>query len=174
MQLAAAAVAAICLAACGSVKGEVPGSGVLTPEQARAFDEFPLYFAGERVDGLPLVAILRRKDTADYMSFVYGDCLPAGYDQGCAPPAEIQVWPGSRRSLEAYDFSLPGAPEIERATVRGAPAAFLDGGTRLELFTGAATVVVFSDARARVLRIAAALRCLTAPTSEASQEALEC
>jgi hypothetical protein len=126
-------------------------------ERARAFDEFPLYSAGERVDGLPLTAVLRRDDTADYVSFVYGDCV-ADDDAGCAPPAEIQVWPACRRSLALYDGVTGESPSPERVVARGVPGAFFDRGTRLELQTGRSTVVLFADSRLRVLRIAAALR----------------
>ena len=126
-------------------------------ERARAFDEFPLYSAGERVDGLPLTAVLRRDDTADYVSFVYGDCV-AGDDAGCTPPAEIQVWPSCRRSLAVYDEEPEGSPSPERVVTRGVPGAFFDRGTRLELETGRSTVVLFADSRLRLLRIAAALR----------------
>ncbi len=129
----------------------------ITLEQARAFDEFPLYSAGERVDGLPLAAILWRDDTASYVSLVYGDCTP-GDDAGCAPPAEIQVWPACRRNLALYDVVHPAAPVVERTTIREVPAAFLDDGTRLEIQTGSSTVVIFADSRTRALRIAAALR----------------
>lgn len=119
----------------------------------------PLYSAGDRVDGLPLSAILQRDDTAQFVSFVYGDCEQSG-DAGCAPPAEVQVWPACRRNLALYEdaFSSGGSPEP--ITVRGVPAALFDEGTRLELETQQSTIVVFADTRARVLRIAAALRSL--------------
>jgi hypothetical protein len=133
-----------------------PASSI-TREQVLAFDEFPLYSAGERVDGLPLTATLRRDDTATYVSFVYGDCTPDD-ETGCAPPAEIQVWPACRRNLALYEEVHPAAPALERATVRGAPAVFLDDGTRLEIQTGSSIVVVFADSRGRALRIASALR----------------
>jgi hypothetical protein len=149
------------LAACGSERDVSPGRGSdLTVEQARAFDDFPLYFAGERVDGLPLVAILRRDDTASYVSFVYGDCVPAELDQGCAPPAEIQVWPRVRRAPELYEPPAPASAAAERATVRGTEAAFFAGRTRLELFAGRSTVVIFGDSSRRVLAIADALECV--------------
>ena len=141
--------------------------GNLGLEEALAFDEFPLYDAGDRVDGLPLVAVLRRHDTADFVSFVYGDC-DAGDDAGCAPPAEVQVWPACRRNLGLYDSRLPGTPVPERVVVRGVPGAFLEDGTRLELQTGRSTVVLFGDSRAQVLRVVAALRRLGGErTSEA-------
>lgn len=120
-------------------------------------DDYALYNAGDRVEGFPLVAVLRRSDTAEFVSFVYGDCTPAG-DTGCAPPIEIQVWPACRRHLGLYAASSGVSPALEQATVRGVPAAFIDDGTRLELQAGRSTIVVFADSRSRVARIARALR----------------
>lgn len=133
------------------------GSAAVGMEQARRFDDFRLYHAGERVEGLPLVAVLRRNDTADYVSFVYGDCV-AEDESGCAPPAEIQVWPACRRNLALYDSLPAGGVPPERVAVRGVSAALLDDGTRLELQTGSSTVVIFGGSRARLFGIAAALR----------------
>jgi hypothetical protein len=136
---------------------DVAGSRLYGLSEAASFPEFPLFDAGNRVDGLPLVAALRRDDTAEYVSFVYGDCGAAD-DQGCAPPVEVQVWPACRRNLALYDAKLPGAPAPERATVRGVPAAFLEDGQRLELQADRSTIVVFGDSRERVVKVAAALR----------------
>lgn len=148
------------LALSGSVSAG-GGSGAsradFSVERARGFDEFPLYSAGDRVEGLPLIAVLRRDDTADYVSFVYGDCV-AEDESGCAPPAEIQVWPACRRSLSLYESAPPGGVLPEHFVTRGVRAALFDEGTRLELQTGLSTVVIFADSRARALRIAAALR----------------
>ncbi len=119
----------------------------------------PPYSAGDRVDGLPLAAVLRRDDTAEFVSFVYGDCV-AGDDTGCAPPAEVQTWPACRRNLGLYDDAIGRGALAEPLTLRGVPALLFDDGTRLELETGHSTVVVFADTRERVLRIAAALRAL--------------
>ena len=123
-------------------------------------ETFPLYWVGERVDGLPLAASLRRDDTARYVSFVYGDC-EASSDAGCAPPAEIQVWPSCLRNLALYDDpqASVGRPP-GRIAVRGVPAAFFDDGTRLELETEGSTIVVFAGSRGGALTIAAALRSL--------------
>jgi hypothetical protein len=151
----AALIGALMLSGSGPAGDARPGPGS-TPSSAHTSLAFPLYDAGDRVDGLPLVAVLRRQDTADFVSFVYGDCI-ARDDAGCAPPAEIQVWPACRRNLGLYDTSLPGVPVPEPATVRGVPAAFLEG-DRLELQTGRSTIVVFGESRGRILRIAAALR----------------
>lgn len=116
-----------------------------------------LFDAGSSVDGLALTAVLERDEAAGHASFVYGDC-DASDDAGCAPPVEIQVWPSCRRHLGLYRAGSPLGPDAEAATIRGVPAAFLDDGSRLELQTGRSTVVVFAESRARVVRIAHALR----------------
>lgn len=151
--------------------GAAPAPGGSGPvafdlSSARAFAVFPLYDAGEMVDGLPLTAVLRRDDTADFVSFVYGDCV-ARDDEGCAPPLEIQVWPACKRNLGLYGPSVPGALVPERTTVRGVPAAFRNDGNWLELQTGRSTVVVFGRSRSQVLRVAAALRPVGKPPSSA-------
>jgi hypothetical protein len=153
------AVAGLLLVAgCGSVGAQTAEPrGNFTLEAARGFPDFPLYYAGDSIDGVPLVAVLRRRDTANYVAFVYGDCK-AGDDMGCAPPVEIQVWPACRRNLGLYDTSQPGAPVPERVTIRGVPAVFLEDGNRLEIQTGTSAVVVFAGSRERLLRIAETLR----------------
>lgn len=134
----------------------VSAGGVPSPT---SFQRFPLYNAGELVDGLPLVAVLHREDTADFVSFVYGDCVPVD-DAGCAPPAEIQIWPPCRRNLGLYDGVQSAGGPAEQMNVRGVPALLFEEGTRLELETDRSTAVVFAGTRDRVLRIAAALRAL--------------
>jgi hypothetical protein len=151
----------LALAGVGSARdGERTQAQRFTLADARSFDDHPLYFAGDRVEGLPLVAVLRRSDTAEFVSFVYGDCTPAD-GMGCAPPIEIQAWPACRRHIALYGSS-PGDQVVERSTVRGVPAAVFDDGTRLELQTGRSTIVVFAETRARLARIALSLRSLDA------------
>lgn len=160
--VAAGASLLVVLAPAGAVPARDGGRAAgprVTLVWARAFDEFPLYNAGDRADGLPLVAILQRDDTARYVAFVYGDCTP-DEGSGCAPPAEIQVWPACRRSLALYGGPKPDEPGPEWTTIRGVPAVSLDDGTRLELQTGRSTVVIFADLPARARRIADALRSL--------------
>jgi hypothetical protein len=122
-------------------------------------ETFPLYWAGERLDDFPLAAVLLREDTARYVSFVYGDCEASG-DAGCAPPAEVQVWPSCLRSLALYDDPRARVGPIEPTTLRGVPAALFDDGTRLELESDRVTVVVFAQTRSSALRVASALRSL--------------
>ena len=134
-----------------------------TLAKARAFADYPLYDAGPAANGIPRVAVLRRDDgSTDYVSFVYGDCR-ATEDVGCAPPAEIQVWPACSRNLSLYTGARGDAPRPELSTVRGVPAGLFEGGRRLELQTGTSTVVVFARTRGEVLRIAAGLRGVNVP-----------
>ena len=173
----AASLTAVGLALVGSVSA----GGGQSPAASHSFD--PLYNAGERVDGLPLAAVLRREDTAEFVSFIYGDCV-AGDDAGCAPPAEIQIWPACRRNLGLYDDATDSGAFAERISLRGVPAILFDDGTRLELETGRSTVVVFAGTRERVLRIAAGLRALDEtvlpglplpkPVRKQGGDALEC
>ena len=158
MGLALAALAALALTGAGGESEFRPGQqvGRFTLDDARGFAEYPLYFAGDRIARYALVAVLHRSGTAEFVSFVYGDCVAAD-DTGCVPPIEIQVWPACRRSLALYGSS-PAGPALERTTIRSAPAAVLDDGTRLELQTGRSTVVVFARSRVELGRIAGALR----------------
>jgi hypothetical protein len=124
--------------------------------QAKAFGEFPLYNAGDAVEGLPLVAELRRVGgAANYVSFIYGDCTAVD-DYGCASPVEIQIWPACVRNPSLY--AAPSAPVGEKAAIRGVPAMFYEDGRRLEIQTGISTVVVFGRTQADVVTVADALR----------------
>jgi len=145
----------------GATGGAAPARAIsFELRSLRALD--PIFFAGDRTEGIPLETVLRRSDSAEYVSFVYGDCVPES-DAGCAPPIEIQVWPACRRYLALYDSSY--GPDLDRVTVRGVPAAVLDGGTRLELQTGRSTIVVFADSSQWLSRIAKNLRSLDARTA---------
>jgi hypothetical protein len=142
-------------AAAGDQPGDAPKS-TFSVAEAQSFSRFPLYDAGPLALGLRRVAVLRRDDgPADYVSFVYGDCA-AQDGTGCAPPAEIQVWPACVRNLSLY--REPDTPSGEQAAVRGVPAAFFEEGRRLELQTGRATVVVFARSRGDALELAGLLR----------------
>lgn len=165
---AAAALGFATLASTGVAGArQAPPRGTFDLTRAEAFTGFPLYSAGASVDGYALTAVLRRNDAADYVSFVYGDCVVES-DTGCAPPVEIQVWPACKRHFALYETGLAGLPSGERTTVRGAPAALFDGGRRLELQTGRATVVVFAGSLAATLRVASALRGVNVATQAAA------
>ena len=91
--------------------------------------------------------------TIHFSSRIYGDCQ-ASPEYGCEPPLEIQSWPQCERNLRSYRVDSRGASG--RATTRyphamlklreapALPAASFDGGTRIEMYTGKTTVVVFA------------------------------
>lgn len=132
----------------------VPPSPSARPAARQAADR--VLSAGDRADGLPLTAVLRSPGDTGPVSYVYGDCRPSA-ETGCAPPAEVQVWPACRRHLGLYRHPVPGMTPVATAA-RGVRALSFDGGRRLELQTGRVTVVVFADAPDRAGRIVEALR----------------
>src|SRR5215475_12710766 len=131
-------------------------------EQARRFHGFDLYYAGAEVAGLPLTAVTRDPVTAppgtavarklrhtsglSSIDFLYGSCVvPEGSEGGCGLPLDIQVWPACARYPALYVGPL--APEPKPTRIRGVPAAYFEGGHRLEIQTGDATIVIFGGKR---------------------------
>jgi hypothetical protein len=170
--VAAIALAFVSLGGADS-PNQLPPKSNFSLEHARAVSDRPVYYAGDRVDGLPLVAVLRRNDTADFMSFVYGDCLVSG-PTGCAPPVEVQVWHACKRHFGLYNQPIPGtpipeAPIPELKTVRGVPAAVFEDGLRLEIHTGKSLIVIFADSRERTEQVANALEGLNVGISKGAQ-----
>jgi hypothetical protein len=148
-RLSVAALALISVLAAGALVGTVGPAADDSPRstfslgEAREFSSFPVYYAGDSVDGVPLVAVLRRADSANYISFIYGSCDASG-DAGCAPPGEVQVWPACVRNPSRYASNRsPISPVSVPTEIRGAPAASFEEGHRLEIQTGVSTVVLF-------------------------------
>jgi hypothetical protein len=127
----------------------IGGSGNFSVEQAKTFSDYPLYSLENRYRDLPLVAVLRANGERrplepvrqDNVSFVYGRCESID-GHSCAPPLTIQVWNACERNRSVYDPSVI-VPD-EDTQIRGVPAAFFEGHSRLELYTGRATIVIFS------------------------------
>jgi hypothetical protein len=105
--------------------------------------------AGGEIDPRSLVR-------AHSVSYIYGTCK-ATSELGCAPPLDIQTWPACERS--PADYSVAGEPlkPSEVLELRGVPARFY-GDDRLELSTGALTIVFFGDSRDLLLAAAEELR----------------
>jgi hypothetical protein len=128
-------------------------------EKAKVFEKFPLYYAGAAFERLPLIAVHRidapevpdEEVRRDDVSFLYG-CTPTS-DGGCSPPVQIQIW----NACERYPAVYATEPD-ETVLVRGVPAAFYENSTRLELYSGLVTIVIFGDDREQVLRVARTLR----------------
>jgi hypothetical protein len=133
-----------------------PPRGNFTLSDAESFSHYALYYAGPSVDGFPLTVV--QHDPGD-VDFQYGSCS-AGPDTGCPAPVEIQVAPACHRNLSMYRD--PYGPQPRPTRIRSVPAAFFEGGARLEIYTGRSTVVIFG-AHERVLRAARSLQGLNVP-----------
>jgi hypothetical protein len=121
--------------------------------EAQKFTKFPIYYAGDSVNGYPLTAVEHDRNPTDTISFIYGDCTPpmdseGHYDGGCPPPVEVQVWTACFRNPSLNGG--PGSPTPDNTTVRGVPAAYFERGNRLEIQTGTSTVVIFADSPATI------------------------
>lgn len=126
---------------------------------------FPNFWAGDALDALSVSAVIRRCDLpqvdelvrANYVSYLYGDCIPDD-DEGCAPPIEVQTWPASERNKETitpapFETQVPGTD----TTISGFPATWYEEGKRLEIYRPNATVVIFGDETTQISRFAAAM-----------------
>jgi hypothetical protein len=167
---AAASVLVVGLAVGKETGGFDSAGSDFTATSIQEFGEFPVYWLGEQFGANPLHAIHRRTGSdqslapgrPNYMSLKYGDCEPGG-DGGCAASLEIQVWPACERNRSSLqlvpDIDGSGPAQAvpyprEDAEVRGVPAAFYDNATRLELYTGEVTVVLFGRSRDQLLNAA--------------------
>ncbi len=127
-------------------------------EETRSFTEVPVYYAGDSADGVPLVAVRRRKDSANHVAFIYGEC-DARDHVGCAPPGEVQIWPACVRNPARYAGNRSPVSPVGISTIaRGVPAALFEEGHRLEIQTGTATVVIFGHTPTFVAVLTKALR----------------
>lgn len=139
----------------------------LTEAQLDDFDDFELYWLGTEFDGLQLSGIVREVEPGtadepigtDLMNFLYGDCDAGG---GCPFPLVVQLWPACRRNVSVYEFAGRPMP-YDAVHVRGVPGASFDrlsARSRLELYTGKVTVVLFGDSPERVEKAAEGLRAI--------------
>lgn len=140
-------------------------------DEARVYKKFPVYYAGDKVAGLPLTSVsrnpvtappgtpvapkLRRAGSVSSFDFTYGSCvIPPGTEGSCSLPLSIQVYPACARYPALYGGRFSPVPKKTR--IRGVPAAYFEGGYRLEIQTGAATIVIFGG-RSRMRAAVAAL-----------------
>jgi hypothetical protein len=126
---------------------------------ARAFERFPLYFAGAETQGLPLEAVQRTDRTSPARStefaFLYGSCRAAG-DRGCGLPLTILLWPACYRYEQRYSI-----PAREQISVRGVPGRVSQDSRRLELYPAGSTIVINGpglSSEAELLAVARTLR----------------
>lgn len=136
--------------------------------QAAAFDEYSLFSPGSSIDGVPLVAVLRRDDApnsfpaasakvprADWVSFFYTSGCTASETVDCKDKAVVQVWPACERNLSSYAPAIEkGTIGLESVKVRGVPASISEADGMLELYTGGSAVVLFADTEDKLLTLA--------------------
>jgi hypothetical protein len=117
--------------------------------------EFGRFDAGPQVEGLRKGDVVHRCEPdvgaptrLNMVVTTYGDCVAKG-DMGCAPPVQVQTWPACERNLALYElYPGPNGPvHFERTSLRGAPAAVFENGRRIEVYSGATTIVVFGANR---------------------------
>lgn len=130
--------------------------------EAKKFDPYRLYYAGEKVNGLPLTGISDAgAGRRIYWDFSHGTCkLPSGLfaEGGCSLPLSIQNWSTCYRWANMFARSrnphglfdprrAKAAPNRRLFDFRGAKAAQGEGGSELEIFTGRTTVVIWAHQR---------------------------
>lgn len=137
--------------------------------------QYTPYGFGSSYNGLPLTysATVCNQPPTDagpavpFTDVIYGTCQAAS-DYGCPAPLEIQSWPECHRNYGSYsngpvDQQMNPSALTTISTLPGLPAAMFDGGTRLELYTGDTTVVVFGDDTSQVMAAGSALSPQLAP-----------
>ena len=167
--LAAGVLAAAMLGYLGGSTTVHPNSN-FSVAKAREFRDFPVFYAGQEVNGQELTATnheplgaMRKNQWS--VEFSYGTCdVGPGFDPGgCSLPVSISNEPACSRNLAMYGGALAAKPHMAR--VRGTTAAFFEGGSRLEIQTGTTTVVIFAFSKRSALAVAENLRGLNVPVS---------
>jgi hypothetical protein len=149
---------ALLVAGCGDDETDAESSARLLAG-AQEFEQYRLFSVGSSFEGLPLVAAPDADGGpvpgSPSVGFIYGTCKPPADEGGCSPPLTVQI----HRACDRPPVEAMGGG-YRKLTLRGVPAALVDGDPRLELRTGDVTIVVFARTVARVRRAAAALRSL--------------
>ena len=141
------AVAPALLAGCG---GDEPPPTLAEVRAAQRQFAYPLYWAGARIDGLPLTSLITRYASP---SVGYGTCK-ASSDSGCALPVSIQT-----DSICDRNALVHGRRPSASRRVRGVIARSDAEGT-IELPTGVSNVTVWARPE-HMKRVLAALRPVT-------------
>ncbi len=122
-----------------------------TIEDARQFNEFPLYWLGETYQGLPLRKIIRYTYDPDpsgppalaenLVLFIYGSCTPTGQEGGCPPPLSIRVEPYCSRPPESISSRAKVGSTFY---VRSASAQQI-GLDHIRMWTGDVSIAIFTN-----------------------------
>ena len=149
---------ALLLTGCGNDETDAETSARLLAG-AQEFKQYRLFSVGSSFEGLPLVAAPDADggpaSGSPGVDFIYGTCEPPDGEGGCSPPLTVQI----HRACDRPPVEAMGGG-YRKLTLRGVPAALVDGDPRVELQTGEVTVVLFARTMARARRAAMALRSL--------------
>lgn len=166
-------VALVLTTGCGSERSSADQTSSAGQTTSRALrctgqDEptnFTAYSLGPEFEKLPLTSQSRvcnqappgrpPEERLNIVEYSYGSCNP-GPGERCPSPLSVQNWPRCERDPSDYAGSLHN-PLKRRLEIRGVPAHVYEGGGRLEIFTGASTVVVFGNEEAQIVRAGRAL-----------------
>ena len=124
--------------------------------QARAFNDYPLVWAGDSVLGYPLTfcghMMTKTRRTpdgsvshpgGDVWVFTYGTCTPSEGHDSCAAPIAINIDPCARL-VDGRIIPWPGRP-TRGVAVRGAEALIEDHGISFEHSPQMITIYVMTD-----------------------------
>ena len=119
-----------------------------TVQDARAFDDFPLYWLGDSYNGLPLTGVTHGKGTAlETVGFVYGNS--SCDDSGCSAPIWVTIHPycdSPPQDVRSFVSSLAEAGfEISDIEIRGV-RGYLTSVPRIYLWTGSSAIEVEGNA----------------------------
>lgn len=141
--LAALAACVLAVTACGDTLQDQP-IGPSPLESVIVKSRFPVYWLGQRFDGMRITGVLI--DPGGAVTLRYGDCLVGGQFT-CVTPLELVSSPDNS--------FVPGAGEVGRPRlVRGAQALSTQSGRALAIRTGSIVVSVRASDPALALRAA--------------------
>lgn len=145
--------------------GCAPDNNEPDVDSAKAFDAFPLYWAGETFEGFDVSLIGGIFDATDRVTIIYGTCEPSGtFEPNCRPPVSIQI---TRLCFHLDAVNLPALPR----QIRGAPVGGQDGApvlltrkTQIKVYEGEGTDRGISLRALEALRSLNAIEPVISPT----------
>jgi hypothetical protein len=134
---------------------------------------FGVYSLGPMFEGLAATGVKRECDQTEpgvpvrrnSVTYTYGEpiCNPEGVaaedTEACSWPLQIQTWPACERTRSDYKL-IPHVPypRQDLGQQRGVPASGFEDLSRVELYTGNSTVVIFGADPGQAQRAIAAVR----------------